>query len=175
MPAEVDARRNVAAAVRWVSGDTEGLLSALPLAARDTGLHRVGRWIDEPADPRRSFADRVHVDAEGRPLVHERIIDGYVLGFWRYDNDRTEEVNYWGGEPHVTWVLHPAGTRAMGAVGADLHECWAQRWTWRREQVVRVDRGSAAPRSWASPSATEAELDAAGDVAVLRTARVGSD
>ena len=46
--------------------DTLCLLSALPLAARDTGLHRVGRWIDEPADPRRSFADRVHVDAEGR-------------------------------------------------------------------------------------------------------------
>jgi hypothetical protein len=171
MPAEVEARRGEAAAERWVSGDTEGLLSALPLAARD-GPRRVGRWIDEPLDRSRDFAGRVYVDAQGRPLLHERIRDGYVLGFWRYDEDRTEEVHYWGGEPHVTWVLHPGGGRSAGAVGADLHERWAQRWIWRREQVVRVDRGSAAPDGWAAAGAAEAELDADGSIALLR---VGSD
>ncbi|HYZ30128.1 MAG TPA: DUF1963 domain-containing protein [Thermoleophilaceae bacterium] len=169
MAREVEARRNEAAAERWVSGDTEGLLSALPLAARDSGLRRVGRWIDEPADLRRSFAGRVHVDLEGRPLLHERVDDGYVLGLWRYDDDRTEEVRYWGGEPHVTWVLHRGGSQAIGAVGGDLHGYWAERWTWEREQVVRVDRGSAAPGGWAFASAKEAELDPARDVAVLRT------
>jgi Domain of unknown function (DUF1963) len=174
MSAEVDARRSDAAAERWVSGDTEGLLSALPLAARRTGLRRVGRWVDEPADPRRSFAGRVQVDAEGRPVLHERVGDGYLLGSWRYDDDRTEEVHYWGGEPHVTWVLHPGGARPLGAVGADLHERWAERWTWQSEQLVRVDRGDGAPGGWASASAAEAELDASGGLAVLRRGTDGS-
>src|SRR3954470_17352022 len=70
MGAEVAKRRSDAVASRWVSGDTEGLLSAVPLAARRTGLRRVGRWIDEPQDTTRTFANRVHVDGQGRPLVH---------------------------------------------------------------------------------------------------------
>src|SRR4051794_4237422 len=124
MGAEVAKRRSDAVASRWVSGDTEGLLSAVPLAARRTGLRRVGRWIEEPDDAGRTFAGRVHLDDLGRPLVHERVHDGYVLALWRYGDDRTEEVHHWGGEPHVTWVVGRA--RALGAVGADLHERWAQ-------------------------------------------------
>jgi Domain of unknown function (DUF1963) len=175
MSAEAGARRAEAAAVRWVSGDTEGLLSSLPLAARPGGLRRVGRWVGEPDELDRTRVNRVHVDAEDRALMHERPFDGYVLGLWRYDEDRTEEVRYWGGEPHVTWMLHPGGGPAIGAVGADLHERWAERWRWHGEEVARVDRGSAAPDSWASASAAEAELDPDGSVAVLRRGSAPSD
>ena len=104
------------------------------------------------------------LDAEGRPLLHERVHDGYVLALWRYDGDRTEEVSYSGGEPHVTWML---GT--TGAVGAELSDRWAERWSWRNDQLVRVDRGGAAPGGWALASATEAELDAGGGCAYCVT------
>jgi hypothetical protein len=175
MGVEARARGAEAAAVRWVSGDTEGLLSSLPLAARPSGLRRVGRWVGEPDESDRTRVNRVHVNAEGRPLLHQRPFDGYVLGLWRYDADRTEEVRYWGGEPHVTWILHPGGGPAVGAVGADSHERFAERWRWDREQVVRVDRGSAAPDGWASASAAEAELDPDESVAVLRRGSERSD
>jgi hypothetical protein len=158
--AEVQARRDAAVSVRLVSGDTEGLLSALPVAARRGHRRRVGRWLPDGASTR--FAGRVLLDAQARPLLHERVHDGYVLALWRYDGDRTEEVRN-HGLPEVTWVLH-----SVGAVGVDDMDRWVQRWTWRNERVVRVDHARAAPRGWASASATQAELDAAGEVRALR-------
>jgi hypothetical protein len=38
---------------------------------------RVGRWLPDGASTR--FAGRVLLDAEARPLLHERVRDGYVL------------------------------------------------------------------------------------------------
>jgi hypothetical protein len=141
---------------RLVSGGAEGLLSALPLAAPRTGRNRVGRWLREGEDAR--FAGRVLLDAKGRPLLHEN--RGTVLSLWRYEPGRTEQVDHLR---QVLWVLG-----REGAVGADITDRWVQRWTWRGEAVVRVDRASAAPRGWASASATEADLDAAGALRALR-------
>ena len=158
---EVQARRDAAVSARLVSGDTEGLLSALPVAARRGHQRRVGRWLPDGASTR--FAGRVLLDAEGRPLLHERVHDGYVLALWRYDGDRAEEVHNRGSGPHVTWVLHP-----IGAVGVDVPYRWVQRWTWQNDEVVRVDHAEAAPGGWTSASATQAEVDAAGEVRALR-------
>ena len=158
---EVQARRAAAVSARLVSGDTEGLLSALPVVARRGHRRRVGRWLPDGASTR--FAGRVLLDAEARPLLHERVHDGYVLALWRYDGDRTEEVRNQGAGPHVTWVLHP-----IGAVGVDVPYRWVQRWTWRSDEVVRVDHAEAAPGGWTSASATQAEVDAAGEVRALR-------
>jgi hypothetical protein len=159
--AEVQARRDAAVSARLVSGDTEGLLSALPVAARRGHRRRVGRWLPDGASTR--FAGRVLLDAEARPLLHERVSDGYVLALWRYDGDRIEEVHNRGAGPHVTWVLHP-----IGAVGVDVPYRWVQRWTWRNDEVVRVDHAEAVAGGWTSASATQAEVDAAGEVRALR-------
>jgi hypothetical protein len=157
---EARARRDAAASWWLVSGDTELLLSALPRAARQG--RREGRWLLEGEDAR--LAGRVALDAEERPLLHERADDGEVLALWRYDDDVIEEVRVWGAEAHVTWVLSP-----HGAVGADPFHRWAERWTWEGDQVARADHGSAAPRGWPHASATEAELDEAGAVRMLRS------
>src|SRR4051794_34030984 len=162
---EARALRAGAASSRMVSGGTSGLLSALPIAARTAPRGRVGRWLRADEAPR--FAGRVYLDADARPLLHERIDDGYVHTLWRYEAERTEEVDFWGGEPHVTWVLP-----GRGAVGADSTGNWAERWTWRGAEVVRVEKGRAAPRGWAHASARETDVDAAGEP---RRVRMGSE
>jgi hypothetical protein len=158
---EAESRRAAAASAWLVSGDAEGLLSAVPLVARDP-RNGVGRWLVEGES--QTFAGRVLLDERERPLLHERCVDGYVLSIWRYDGDVVEEVLQRGADPHVTWVL-PGGT---GAVGADRSERWAERWTWESGQVVRVDRGSAAPGAWPLWSASQAELDETGQVRSVR-------
>lgn len=160
-------RRAAGSGERFVSGDTEGLLSVLPQAARPAHSNE-GRWVGKDADLR--FANRVVLDDQGRPLLHERMHDGYVLNLWRYERDHTEEVGYRGGQPHLTWVLHPGGARPVGAVGAGLGERWAEVWTWQGATVVRVDRGSAAAKGWAASRATAAEVDPDGSVSLLRSA-----
>src|SRR5215217_6310280 len=84
--AAVRERRDAGTSERFVSGDTEGLLSVLPRAARPTHWDE-GRWLDEGAELR--FANRVVLDGDGRPVLHERVGDGYVLNLWRYERDRT--------------------------------------------------------------------------------------
>src|SRR3954452_3975783 len=121
LDAEVAARRAAAVDEKLVSGDTEGLLSALPMIARRGDRRRVGRWLDADEDPR--FAGRVLLDGEGRPLLHEPVEWGGVNALWRYEDGRTEEVRFWSGEPLVTWII------AGGAVGVDDSERWAERWT----------------------------------------------
>jgi Domain of unknown function (DUF1963) len=158
--AEVQERRDAAVGARLVSGETQGLLSALPVAARRGHQRRVGRWL--PDDSRAQSVGRVLLDSEARPLLHERVRDGYVFTLWRYDSDRTEEVHNWGASPRVTWVL------PLGAVGVDVPYRWVQRWTRRNDQIVRVDHAEANPGGWASASATEADVNAAGEVRALR-------
>lgn len=143
--------------------------------SRGTGGAAVTFLPDAANTPSAPGLATLHIDGAGRPLLLERDDDGYVEVMWTHREEVTEEVIYYGGEPHVWWILHPNGAPAVGAVKADLYDREVQRWTWFDGKVVRADRASAAPLGWLLVYAVEVDYHGGGWVVAERRAALPSD
>ncbi len=157
--AEVRARRASVSAWDEAANEARSLDRALPIA--------VQRFFR--GDAREEVDARVGLARDGRPVILERTLDGYVKSVWQYLPERTEKIRFQGGTTHVTWVLHPGTGPAKHAVGAN-DGCWIEAWHWEAGFLVRVDRAEAAARGWSSASAAVAGYDDRGEIEQVKAA-----